>query len=64
MSLGAYPIPRDQFIDELKKLTIEATLVGNWGTGQYEPLFLNIHQPEKLRFRAYNMDEDIDLHGD
>ena len=64
VSLGAYPIPRDQFIDELKNLTIEATLVGNWGAGQYEPLFLNIQQPEKLRFRAYNMDEDIDFHGD
>ena len=64
MSLGAYAIPRSEFLDELKVLTEEATLVGNWGTGEIEPLFLNIHQPEKLHFRAYNMDEDVALSDD
>ena len=64
MSLGAYTIPRSEFLDELKGLTEEATLVGNWGTGAYEPLYLNIKQPEKLRFRVYNMDEDIALSDD
>lgn len=61
MSLGAYSIPRSEFIDELKVLTREATLVGNWGNGQYEPLYLNIEQPEKLQFRSYNIDEDVAL---
>lgn len=64
MSLGAYAIPRSQFLDELRILTKEATLVGNWGTGTYEKLYLSIHQPEKLRFKAYNLDQDNDFRGD
>ena len=64
MSLGAYTIPRKDFLDELKVLTQEATWVGNWGTSQCEPLYLNIHQPEKLHFRTYNMDEDVNLSDD
>jgi leucyl/phenylalanyl-tRNA--protein transferase len=64
MSLGAYAIPRKDFLDELKTLTAEASLVGNWGTGKTEDLFLNIQQPEKLHFRAYNMDEDVALSND
>jgi hypothetical protein len=39
-------------------------LVGNWGLGDLEKLYLNIHQPEKLQFRAYNMDEDVSLSDD
>lgn len=61
MSLGAHCISRKDFIDELKVLTREATLAGNWGTGDFEPLYLNIEQPEKLQFRSYNMDEDVAL---
>ena len=61
VSLGAYCIPRKEFLDELKALTREATLVGNWGNGQFEPLYLNIEQPEKLQFRSYNIDEDVAL---
>ena len=64
MSLGAYAIPRSQFLGELKILTNEATLVGNWGTGTYEKLYLIIHQPEKLKFKAYNLDQDNDFRGD
>lgn len=64
MSLGAYAIPRKDFLNELKTLTAEASLVGNWGTGKTEDLFLNIQQPEKLHFRAYNMDEDVALSND
>lgn len=64
MSLGAYTIPRKDFLDELKTLTIAPTLVGNWGIGKVEALYLNIQQPEKLHFRAYNMDEDVALSND
>ena len=64
MSLGAYSIPRKDFLEELKVLTVEPTLAGNWGTGKTEALYLNIHQPEKLQFRAYNMDEDVALSND
>jgi hypothetical protein len=39
-------------------------LVGNWGLGKIEPMYLNIQQPEKLHFRAYNMDEDTALSDD
>ena len=31
ISLGAYTIPRSAFLNELKLLTTEASLVGNWG---------------------------------
>lgn len=64
MSLGAYSIPRKDFLEELKVLTVEPTLAGNWGTGKTEALYLNIQQPEKLQFRAYNMDEDVALTND
>ena len=64
MSLGAYAIPRSEFLEELKVLTSETTLVGNWGTRKVEALYLNIHQPEKLQFRAYNLDEDVSLSND
>ena len=52
-SLGAYTIPRSEFLDELKTLTREASLVGNWGKKECEALYLRIDQPEKVRFRAY-----------
>ena len=61
MSLGAFSIPRSEFISELNVLTREATLVGNWGSGKYETLYLNIKQPEKLKFRAYQIDEEVGL---
>ena len=64
MSLGAYAIPRKDFLDELKTLIREASLVGQWGTEDCEELYLNIQQPEKLQFRAYNMDEDVALSND
>jgi hypothetical protein len=64
MSLGAYLVSRKDFLDELKTLTIAPTLVGNWGVGKVEALYLNIQQPEKLHFRAYNMDEDVALSND
>ena len=53
MSLGAYAIPRNEFLDELKTLTREASLVGNWGKKECEALYLRIEQPEKIKFRAY-----------
>ena len=64
MSLGAYVIPRKAFLEELKTWTQEASLIGDWGTGKCEELYLDIHQPEKLNFRAYNMDEDVSLSDD
>jgi leucyl/phenylalanyl-tRNA--protein transferase len=64
MSLGAYTISRANFINELKVLTKEATWSGHWGSDDCEELYLNIQQPEKLHFRAYNMDEDVALSND
>lgn len=56
MSLGAYAIPLSQFLDELKSLTAEPTLVGNWGQCDWKELYLNIQQPEELRFKFYEVD--------
>lgn len=64
MSLGAYVIPRKAFLEELKTWTQEASWIGDWGTGNCDELYLDIHQPEKLNFRAYNMDEDVSLSDD
>ena len=53
-SLGAHTIPRSEFIMELKELTKEATLVGNWGSDDCHELYLQIEQPEKVMFRYYD----------
>ena len=63
-SLGAYAVSRDEFVKELKLLTQEASLIGNWGTGEVESFYMKIKQPEKLRFRVYNLDEDAALSDD
>ena len=60
-SLGAYPIPRSEYLEELKKLTTEPTIVGNWGKNDCEEMLLNIQQPNKLQFRTYNLDADVAL---
>ena len=49
------------YLKELKVLTAEPTLVGNWGGNSCETMFLNIQQPSKLQFRAYNLDADVAL---
>ena len=64
MSLGAYSIPRKRFLEELKVLTTEPTLIGDWGSDKLVNKTLDIQQPEKLQFRAYNMDEDVGLSND
>lgn len=56
MSLGAYAIPRSEFIKELKVLTLEPTLAGNWGNGKWEELFLNIEMPSTLSFKLYEVE--------
>ena len=52
-SLGAYTIPRDEYLEELKTLTEEPTLVGNWGKATWQLVRLHIEQPETVRFRYY-----------
>lgn len=58
VSLGAYTIPRSEYIKELKELVSEPTLVGNWGTGDVEEFNIKIVSPEKLKFVVYDMDSD------
>lgn len=52
-SLGAYAIPRSEYLDELKTLVQEPTLVGNWGKADWQAVQLHIEQPETVRFRYY-----------
>lgn len=59
ISLGAFPIPRSTYLKELSALVTEPTLVGNWGTGEIEPLILNIRQPDTVKFRSLNLDTEI-----
>lgn len=58
VSLGAYTIPRSEYLKELKDLVSEPTLVGNWGTGDVEEFNIKIVSPEKLKFVVYDMDSD------
>ncbi len=61
LSLGAHAIPRSAYLEELSALIAEPTLVGNWGTGQIEPLTINIIQPETVHFRSFSFDTEITL---
>lgn len=54
MSLGAYTVPRHVFLEELKVLTREASLVGSWNAMEGETLYLHLEQPETVRFRIYD----------
>lgn len=58
MSLGAYSIPRDEYIKALPEMLAKPTMVGNWGNGNYELFYLKINQPEKAEFRTYDFDDD------
>jgi leucyl/phenylalanyl-tRNA--protein transferase len=58
LSLGAYTIPRSDYLKELQQLLSEPSLVGNWGTGKTEYLYMNIKQNEVAKFRTYNLDKD------
>ena len=58
VSLGAYTIPRSEYIKELKQLVVEPTLVGNWGNGEIEEFFIKIETPEKLQFMVYDIESD------
>ena len=53
MSLGAYSIPRSDFLEALKTLTEAPTLVGNWGETTCQRSQLDLKQPEKVKFRYY-----------
>lgn len=54
MSLGAYSVPRSEFLKELKVITREVSMVGNWGEKQCEAMYLHFEQPEQVRFRIYD----------
>lgn len=53
MSLGAYAIPRNVFLNELATLTREMTIVGNWGGLECKAMYLRIEQPETVRFKVF-----------
>ncbi|MCF0201239.1 MAG: leucyl/phenylalanyl-tRNA--protein transferase, partial [Bacteroidales bacterium] len=57
-SLGAYAIPRSEYLNILAELVKEPTLVGNWGNGDCEEYYINIKQTKDSQFWAYNLDED------
>lgn len=63
-SLGAYPIDRQDYLDEIRLLVKEPTLKGNWGDGTAEEYIITITQAEKAQFRAYNLDADLALNSD
>ncbi len=61
VSLGAYPIPRSEFLKELSELVSGPTMFGNWGNGNWKLMYLKITQPENVPFRVFNLDEDVAL---
>ena len=64
MSLGAYSIGRQEYLDEIKQLVGEPTLKGNWGDGTAKYYQITINQAEKASFRVYNLDADLALNTD
>ena len=58
VSLGAYSIPRSEYIEEIKTLVKAPTLIGSWGQGPCQQVVIDIPTPEKVRFRSYNFDGD------
>jgi len=64
VSLGAYTIDRQDYLNEISALVKEPTLKGNWGDGNTEKVILNIEQAEKARFRYYNLDADLALNSE
>lgn len=64
LSLGAYTISRQEYLEEIRQLVTEPTLKGNWGDGTAEDFIIQITQAEKARFRVYNLDADLALNSD
>ena len=64
VSLGAYNIARQDYIDEIKNLVQAPTLMGNWGDGTAKKFQLIINQAERASFRAYNLDADLALNNE
>ena len=46
-SLGAYPIPRDEFISEIGGLVKKPTLLGNWGDGTARLMTVEVVEREE-----------------
>lgn len=64
VSLGAYAVDRQDYLDEIRQLVVEPTLKGNWGDGTAEEYYIHITQAETAQFRAYNLDADLALNAD
>lgn len=64
VSLGAYLIDRQDYLDEIRQLVSEPTLKGNWGDGTAEEYLISINQAGTARFRTYNLDADLALNSD
>ncbi|MBR4390973.1 MAG: leucyl/phenylalanyl-tRNA--protein transferase [Bacteroidales bacterium] len=64
VSLGAYTIERESYLEEIRNLVTEPTLKGNWSDGTAKEMIIKITQAEKARFRVYNLDADLALNSD
>ena len=64
ISLGAYTVSRQEYLDEIQQLVTEPTLKGNWGDGTAKEFQIIITQAENAKFRAYNLDADLALNSD
>ena len=64
VSLGAYTIDRNEYLNEIRQLVEEPTLLGNWGDGTAKKAYISITQAEKAHFRNYNLDADLALNSE
>ena len=64
ISLGAYTIDRQDYLEEIGKLVKEPTLKGNWGNNSAKEYLITITQAETAEFRSYNLDADLALNSD
>ncbi len=54
-SLGAYAMPRTEFLDEIKGLVEMPTLKGRWGTANTIEVVLRLNKTEDIEFRSYDL---------
>ena len=57
-SLGAYAIPRSDYLKALPELVTAPTLKGNWSDPDCPSFQLRFQEPQELRFKAFQYGDD------
>lgn len=59
VSLGAYEVPRQEYLDMIKPMVKKPTLIGNWGDNTAQEYYLKINiQSDEGNLRTYQLDNN------